>query len=196
MKKLLIMLVAGASLTWLTAACDSEPKNPGDFNVACELTLDNVVQSIGAKNGRTYPLVVFHENPDTQFRVNYVLRDTVWAADGTVEKVNTTDTFYLRRAHIHFYDTECIMLPFERDTLEIKLFSNARWNCPAPERKGIPWLFNQINSGGGDNKLLFNTDINFDDRHIQNTSLYVFTSDSAVMYRLNFNQYGFGEKPE
>lgn len=188
------MLAAGANLLWLTAACDNEPKNPGDFSVACELTLDNVVQSLGVYNGQTYPLVVFHENPDTQFRVSYVLRDTVWDAQGNIEKVNTTDTFYLRNAHIHFYDTETIVLPYTPDTLEFNLYSNAKWNSPSPERKGVPWLYMLTNTGGGDSKITFRVDPNPSTLRASNASFYVFTSDSSVMYRLNFNQYGYRDQ--
>lgn len=211
MKKLLGFAIAvGALLTIMS--CEDEAENPGDFNLKAELTLDSLVTST---LGRSYVLeeeAVFdtaytntYEKRDTTFEVdaegNFVLdslgkKIPVIGSDGQyIIKIDTITFRTGRRGRFH--KMKLIKLESPADTFTIHIRSNAKWRAPEYAPKKAQWFFNyNLRTGGnsltgnGDGYFYFRTVRNKNKTRVEPVPQYILTSDSAVMYQLNFGQAG------
>lgn len=211
MKKLLGFAIAvGALLTIMS--CEDEAENPGNFNLKAELTLDSLVTST---LGRSYVLeeeAVFdtaytstYEKRDTTFEVdaegNFVLDEKgkkipVIGGDGKyIIKIDTITFRTGRRGKFH--KMKLIKLESPADTFTIHIRSNAKWRAPEYAPKKAQWFFNyNLRTGGnsltgnGDSYFYFRTVRNKNKTRVEPVPQYILTSDSAVMYQLNFGQAG------
>lgn len=213
MKKLLgFAMAVGALFTIMS--CEEEAENPGNFNLKAELTLDSIMTST---LGHSYVLeeeAVF----DTAYTDTYEKRDTTFETDaegnfvldgngkkipvigGDGKYIIKIDTITFRTGKRGVYHKmKMITLESPADTFTIHLQSNAKWRAPepvAPEGK-VQWFFN-YNLRTGGNSLTGNGDGHFYFRTLRNknyarktpVSQEIFTSDSTVMYQLNFGQAG------
>ena len=197
MKKLLYISAVGLSLAALSA-CESEPKNPGDFSVKSELT---VVDIKSQTTGDVYPLVVARL-VDTTYHYYYNVNDTlkdaagvpVLGPDGNLQ-ITTEEKFYLSKKTAKLTEFEPVIFPsftdVPYDTLAMNLTSNAAWEAPDP-KTAVSWYANVNSSqrGGGDGTIYFSV------RQFANKmSKYVvtqdvFTRDSMQMYRFTFRHTG------
>lgn len=179
MKKLFYLLVL-ATVVGVTAGCDNEPKNPGDYSVKSELSLGDVVSLV---TGDTYPVRIVRET-DTIYQHEYTRTDSV---------TGVTDTLYYgSKFTARFYEAEPIWLGSAADTFRLELKTNAKWSAPTPiPSTGAQWFYIESgNQGGGDSEIVFRVPRNRNASRATTSYLEVFTSDSTVMYRLPFRQYG------
>lgn len=179
MKKLFYLLVLAAAVG-ITAGCDNEPKNPGDFTVKSELTLGDVVSLV---NGEVYPIHIVRET-DTVYQHEYTRTDTVTGVIDTL--------YYGSQFTARFYEAAPIWLGAQADTFRIQVRTNARWNAPTPTpTTGAQWYYIESgNQGGGDSEIVFRVARNRNASRVSTSYLEVFTNDSTVMYRVPFRQYG------
>ncbi len=211
MKKLIgFAMAVGALLTLLS--CEEEAENPGDFSLKAELTIDSVITST---LGHKYILeeeAVFdtaytntYEKRDTTFEVdddgNFVLDDKgkkipVIGGDGKLIIKIDTITFRTGKRGV-FHKMKLIKLESPADTFTIHIRSNAKWRAPEYAPKKAQWFFNYnlrtgSNSltGNGDSYFYFRTLRNKNKTRVEPVPQYILTSDSAVMYQLNFGQAG------
>ena len=211
MKKLIgFAMAVGALLTLLS--CEEEAENPGDFSLKAELTIDSVITST---LGHKYILeeeAVFdtaytntYEKRDTTFEVdddgNFVLDEKgkkipVIGGDGKLIIKIDTITFRTGKRGV-FHKMKLIKLESTADTFTIHIRSNAKWRAPEYAPKKAQWFFNYnlrtgSNSltGNGDSYFYFRTLRNKNKTRVEPVPQYILTSDSAVMYQLNFGQAG------
>ena len=212
MKKLLGFALA-VGLVFTVLSCEDEAENPGDFNLKSTLTIDPMVMT--STSGLTYNLeeeAVYdtaftssYEKKDTTFEVdadgNFVIgpdgkKVPVIGDDGNIIVNSTTITFKTGKRAV-FHKMKMIKLESPADTFTIHLKSNARWKAPqyAPEK--AQWFFNynlrtggNSLTGGGDGNFYFRTLRNKNKTRVEPVPQYIFTSDSTVMYQLNFGQAG------
>lgn len=215
MKKLIYFVSLGLVLCFF--ACDKEAENPGDFDLKAELSFDPMV--VTSLHGQSYVLeeeAVFdtaytdtYEKIDTTFETdangNFVLDEKgkkipVIGGDGKVITTSTPVTFRTGKKGV-FHKMKLITLESKADTFTIHIKSNAKWLAPqyAPEK--AQWFFN-YNLRTGGNTLMGGGDGDFNFRTIRNKNYakkelvpqYIYTSDSTVMYQLNFGQSGEKDK--
>ena len=187
-------------------SCENTPKNPGDFSKACTLQIDGPIVSL--KTGKSYPLTVARET-DTVYKYLYVLKDTVWdeenpgkpllGPDGQPQTKDDSVYIYSKiRARLVEMDT--VFLPALIDTFSLDIVSNARWRAEQPSVKGkdVQWYFNHNSSttGGGTSVLQFRTIFNMFNMRTNTMVQQIITSDSTVMYRIPFKQYGLRDQPK
>ena len=211
MKKLIgFAMAVGALLTILS--CEDEAENPGDFSLNAELTIDSVVTStLGHRYILEEEAVLdtaytnTYEKRDTTFEVdddgNFVLDDKgkkipVIGGDGKLIIKVDTITFRTGKRGV-FHKMKLIKLESTADTFTIHIRSNAKWRAPEYAPKKAQWFFNYnlrtgSNSltGNGDSYFYFRTLRNKNKTRVEPVPQYILTSDSAVMYQLNFVQAG------
>ena len=205
MKKIIFIISLGLSFCFF--ACDKEAENPGDFNLKAELTFDPM--AVTSLHGQSYVLeeeAVFdtaytdtYEKIDTTFEKdadgNYILDEKgkkvpVIGTDGKVVTTSTTITFLTGKKGV-FHKMKLIKLASWADTFHVHIKSNAKWLAPeyAPEK--AQWFFNYNSlSGGGEGDFYFRTIRNKNYSKKELVPQYIYTSDSTVMYQLNFGQAG------
>lgn len=200
MKKLLLFIVLFGAMSTIVS-CEKVAENPGDYDLKATLELGSVVTSIG---GTEYPLTVSREI-DTTYRYSYTENDTTKDANGDPvigedgNLIIRTDTlWYTGITSARYIEMEPILLPSTADTFSIKLTSNARWRAPLPSAgTGVQWYFSYnittggtSLTGGGDSEVDFRVTRNRGRQRAVTAVQYIFTSDSTVMYKLQFNQSG------
>lgn len=187
-------------------SCENTPKNPGDFNKACTLQVEGPVVSL--KTGKSYPLTIARET-DTVYKYLYVLKDTIWdpedpqkpllGPDGKPQTIDDSVYIY-SKIKARLVEMEPVYLPGAVDTFSLDIVSNARWRAEAPQAKGkdVQWYFNHNSSttGGGTSVLQFRTIRNRSNVRPNVMMQQIITSDSSVMYRIPFIQYGEKDQPE
>lgn len=204
-------MAMGLGLTILS--CEDEAENPGDFNLKSELTMDPMVMV--STSGLSYTLeeetaydTVFtntFEKIDTTFEVdangNFVLDSNgkkipVIGSDGRLVTTTTPITFETGKRG-RFHKMKMIMLEPAADTFTIHIKSNARWRAPQYAPTKAQWFFNynlrtdgNSLTGNGDGYFYFRTLRNKNKTRVEPVPQYIFTSDSTVMYQLNFGQAG------
>lgn len=190
MKKIFYLIAAGV-LAHFIVACDNEPKNPGDFGVKAELSLGDITSTV---TGDVYKLSVSRKI-DTIFRTAVTRWDTIFDEKGEFVS-RTQDTIWVpAKFTTNFYEMEPIVLPEYADTFNLPLKTNAKWLSPTPEIVNVQWLYNEATTGGGgDGHITFRIARNRNYKRTTYTDMYVFTSDSTVMYKIPFTQKG--EKDE
>lgn len=194
-----VVLAAG-----LVVSCESDPKNPGDFTKAATLEITGPVVSL--KTGKTYDLKVARET-DTVYKYLYVLKDTVFDENGKPvigpdgKPIATDDSVYIySKIKAKLIEMEPLFLPGPADTFNLDITSNARWLATEPVKENdddVQWYhnFNSTHSGGGNSSLQFYTDRKRGSRRDNVMVQQVITSDSTIMYRIPFYQYGEGDQP-
>lgn len=195
-------------------SCEEEAENPGDFNLKSELTLDSVLTST---LGRRYVLEE-EEVFDTAYTDTYEKRDTTFETDAEgnfvldekgkkipvigndgkyIIKIDTI-TFRTGKRGV-FHKMKMIKLEWEEDTFTMHIKSNAKWRAPEPvmpEGK-VQWFYNyNLRTGGnsltgnGNSSFYFRVDKNKNYSRKNSVSQLIFTSDSTVMYQIEFGQAG------
>lgn len=211
MKKLFAFALAGITLTFLS--CEDEAENPGDFNLKAELTMDPMLMT--STSGLTYTLeeeevfdTVFtstFEKIDTTFEVDangdFVIGEDgkkipVIGSDGNIVTTKTPVTFETGKRGV-FHRMKLIKLESKADTFTIHIKSNAKWLAPQYAPTKAQWFFNynlrtdgNSLTGNGDGYFYFRTIRNKNKTRVEPVPQYIFTSDSTVMYQLNFGQAG------
>ena len=199
-------LVAAAAVAGMVISCENEPKNPGDFSKATTLAINGQVVSL--VTGKTYDLKVADER-DTVYKYLYVLKDTLRTVEGTDTVpvigpdgkpiVNDDSVYVYSKITARFIEMEPIYLPAEPDTFSFNIESNARWlaGVPSVPDKCTTWYFNHnsTTTGGGDSHVEFRTILNRSKIRVNAAYQEVLTSDSAIMYRIPFFQYGRSDQP-
>lgn len=199
MKKLAYIVGLGLALGMI-CSCEDEPKNPGNFDQAAELSLDGLIIST-VHSPMTYPLEV-NDRRDTTYARVYNLIDTVYRIDehGDSVKVygedgkvlvNKRDTIILSKKTAALIEYKPVMLEPDADTITFKLFTNARWMASDPKNVSS-WLFNyQVTiQGGGDSKVIVTCGRNRSANARGPVYQYVYTSDSMVCCKVPFYQMG------
>ena len=197
MKKLLYLSAAALLLGGL-AACESEPENPGDYNVKSELTVNQITSLV---TGDVYPLQVAR-SIDTTYHYYYNVYDTVkdasgepiLGADGKLQ-ISSEQKYYLSKITAKLVEFDTIFFPsfpdVAVDTLSLSITSNANWLAPEI-KNAVTWYanVNASNKGGGDGYFMFSVNqfINVLSRHKVQQDL--FTRDSTLMYRFHFRHTG------
>lgn len=196
MKKLLLLPAAAMLLT--LAACENEPKNPGDFSVRSELRIGELRSLV---TGDVYPLKVLRET-DTVYQYSYEVNDTAKGPDGKPLlrpdgqlDITTTTKWYDGKKTAHFTEYEPVYLPsFENvpvDTFELHIYSNANWLAPAPAST-VTWFknINASTAGGGEGAVSFtvNQFKNELSKHV--AEQIVMTKDSIEMARIYIRHTG------
>ncbi len=200
MKKILYLLV-GIELLFFAVSCEEKAKNPGDFNLKAELTMDNQLIST---LGESFELKAFN-TIDSTYRYSAYKNDTLKDSEGKPiigpdgKLVITIDTiYYYSKITAKFIEMDTINLPAKADTFTIKLKSNARWRAPVPSPGDKAQWFYNYNiltggtsiSGGGDGVLQFRVSRNRNKKRPLDAVQYIYTNDSTIMYRLVFSQAG------
>lgn len=211
MKRLLGFACIGLVLGIL--ACEEEATNPGDFNLKAELTMNPM--QVTSTGGQSYVLeeeAVFdtaytssYEKKDTAFERNpdgsFVLDERgrkipVIGNDGNL--IIQTDTIiFLTGKKGTFHQMKLIKLESKADTFTIHIKSNAKWLAPQYAPTKAQWFFNYnlrtggtSLTGGGDSDFYFRTLRNKNYSRKELVPQHIYTSDSTVMYQLNFGQAG------
>lgn len=196
MKKLLY--IAAACLMASVAACEDDPKNPGDFGMKSVLELTNI-RSL--TNGQVYPLSVAR-TIDTTYHYYYNVYDTVKDAEGNPIlgtdgklQISTEEKFYLSKITAKLVEFDTIFFPsFEGvalDTMSLDIKSNANWRAPELVN-AVTWysVVNASSTGGGDGAFLFSVKQFKNDLSKHIVKQDIFTRDSTLMFRLYFRHYG------
>lgn len=212
MKKLLGFVMA-MGLVFTVLSCEDEAENPGDFSLKAELTFDPMIMT--STSGLTYTLeeeAVYdtaftstYEKIDTTFEVDengdFVIGEDgkkvpVIGDDGHLVTTSTTITYETGKRGV-FHKMKMIKLEPAADTFTIHIKSNAMWRAPQYAPKKAQWFFNynlrtdgNSLTGGGDGYFYFRTLRNKNKTRVEPVPQYIFTSDSTVMYQLNFSQAG------
>ena len=200
-------------MAFMILSCEDEAVNPGDFNLKAELTMDPM--TVVSTGGQSYTIeeeAVYdtlytssYEKVDTTFQVdangNYVLDDNgkkipVIGDDGKMVTSTSIITFKTGKKGV-FHRMKLIKLESTADTFTIHIKSNALWKAPQYAPTKAQWFFNYNlrtggNSlmGGGNGYFYFRTLRNKNKTRVENVPQYIFTSDSTIMYQLNFGQAG------
>ena len=193
-------------------ACDPDDAADEAF-ISPELTFDPM--SVTSEGGQSYILeeeAVFdtlytdtYEKKDTTFETNddgsFVLDEhgkkvPVIGTDGNLVITSTPVTFRTGKKGV-FHKMKLITLASKADTFTIHIKSNAKWLAPQYAPSKVQWFFNYNlrtggNSlmGGGNGYFYFRTIRNKNYARKELVPQYIFTSDSTVMYQLNFGQSG------
>lgn len=212
MKKLLGLTIA-MGMVFAILSCEDAAENPGDFNLKAELTMDPMI--VTSTGGQTYTFeeeAVFDtaftstfEKIDTTFEVDangdFVIGDDgkkvpVIGDDGHIITTATPITFETGKKGV-FHRMKMIKLESKADTFTVHIKSNARWRAPQYAPTKVQWFFNynlrtdgNSLTGNGDGYFYFRTIRNKNKTRVEPVPQYIFTSDSTVMYQLNFVQAG------
>ena len=212
MRKLLGFALMGILLTG-TLSCEDEATNPGDFNMKSELSLDPML--VTSILGQQYALEVEAEY-DTAFTSTYEKNDTTFEVDGSGNPIigsdgkkvpvigpdgkvvyTTREVEFKTGKTAHFYKMKMVKLDSRADTFTIHIKSNAMWRAPQYAPKKAQWFFNYnlrtggtSLQGGGDGYFYFRTLRNKNKTRVEPVPQNIYTSDSTVMYQLNFSQAG------
>ncbi len=186
----------------LAISCEKESYNYGDKNLLSSLSIVSVTDSVGGYN-------YDYENPecsDTTYVYYYIDRDTTYTDDGGIDEI-IKDTVYYNGMTAKLYTLPVIVLPSYKNRLYIELESNARWNVPAISFKsGQDWIFNSKVTGIGDAIIDYRVgartyglpdnlvDIVTIPIRRDTVTQYLTTSDSTVMYKLQFTQKSMTEE--
>lgn len=192
MKKLIYLLFFSCFLM-ICISCEKEATNPGDFNQKC--TLD--VYGISTTSGNEYEFEITRSIDSTYMRY-YIEPDTLRGEDGEPLKddfgklIIENDTIhYPGNITGRFVEVGPILLKPNIDTISIHLRSNAKWSAPMPDAGGrVQWFFTQRLGGGGDSKVIATVTRNRNKRRAVSAVQYVLTPDSAVLYKITFDQSG------
>jgi hypothetical protein len=146
-----------------------------------------------------------YEKVDTTFEVdadgNYVLDENgkkrpVIGSDGNLILTKTPITFQTGKKGV-FHRMKLITLDASADTFTIHIKSNSLWKAPQYAPSKAQWFYNynlrtggNSLTGGGDGYFYFRTLRNKNKTRVEPVPQYIFTSDSTVMYQLNFGQAG------
>lgn len=197
MKKLLY-LAAATGLLASVAACEDDPKNPGDFSLKSEL---EITQVRSLSNGEIYPLTVAR-TIDTTYHYYYTVYDTVKDAEGNPVlgtdgklQISSEEKFYLSKITAKMVEFDTIFFPsFEGlavDTLSLDIKSNANWKAPELVTPVIWYnVVNSSSSGGGDGSFVFSVNQFKNELSKHKVLQDLFTRDSTLMFRLHFRHYG------
>lgn len=212
MRKLLGFALMGIILSGILS-CEDEATNPGDFNLKSELSLDPML--VTSTLGQQYALEVEAEY-DTAFTSTYEKNDTTFEVDGNGNPIigsdgnkvpvigpdgkvvyTTTEVEFKTGKKAHFYKMKMVTLDSRADTFTIHIKSNAMWRAPQYAPKKAQWFFNYnlrtggtSLQGGGDGYFYFRTLRNKNKKRVEPVPQNIYTSDSTVMYQLNFSQAG------
>lgn len=212
MRKLLGLALTMSVVTALLS-CEDEAKNPGNFNLKAELTMAPML--VTSTGGQSYTLeeeavfdTVFtstYEKADTTFETDangdFVIgadgkKVPVIGADGHLIITKTPITFETGKRGV-FHRMKPIKLESKADTFTIHIKSNAQWRAPQYVPTRAQWFFNyNLRTGGnsltgnGDGYFYFRTIRNKNKTRVEPVPQYIFTSDSTVVYQLNFGQAG------
>lgn len=197
-------IVAALLAAGMVISCEDTPKNPGDFGKASALSIEGPIKSL--VTGKTYDLKVARET-DTVYKYLYVLKDTVLDEAGNPvigpdgKPVAVDDSVYIySKIKAKLIEMEPVYLPATPDTFALDVNSNARWYATSPSVPSgfTAWYFNHNSStsGGGNSELQFRTTPNRSTIRKNAAFQYIITSDSTVMYRIPFFQYGRRDQPE
>jgi hypothetical protein len=181
----------------ILSACTEEIPVYGDKDLASELQIVNITDSVG---GTVYS---YECTPrDTTYEYFYLQPDTIFNSDGTVNKIEK-DTVYYYGKTAKLYALPELVLPAYKNRLYIELQSNARWNAPQilfkSERE--TWISNANVAGIADAIIDYNIQpreygfpagITIPIRRKAVTQ-YVYTQDSTVMYEIRFSQKSMTE---
>jgi hypothetical protein len=194
-------------------SCEDEPENPGDFNLKSELSMDPMmVTSVGGQSYALEEEAVYdtlytssYEKRDTTFRVdgsgNYILDENgkkipEIGSDGNIIVSIDTIVFQTGKRGV-FHKMKLVKLESKADTFTIHIKSNALWKAPQYAPTKAQWFFNynlrtggNSLTGGGDGYFYFRTLRNKNKTRVEPVPQYIYTSDSTVMYQLNFGQAG------
>lgn len=188
MKKIFYLIAAGV-LTCSVVACQDEPSNPGDYSVQSQLSLSDIYS---LTNDAVYPIEIARTVDTVFYTWKVTKRDTTFdPATGEVLDIKN-DTLFTPTHYCKFYEAAPIMLPMPADTFRIDITSNARWLSPVPAKpRGSSAIYNDATtSGGGSSYLVFYTDPNENATRKVSADMFIYTSDSTVMYKLPFLQAG------
>lgn len=188
MKKI-YYLIAGLIVAWGIVSCDNEPKNPGDFTVKSTMSIIDIVSQT---SGDVYNLSVA-KSVDTVFRKGTQVWDTIWDANGEFVDRKPDTVWNYSNFTTQFIEMQPVILPAKADTFNINISTNAKWNAPTPVTNDLPWIYNDAAiSGGGDGTVVFRTtrNRNFSRLESDYMTMYIYTSDSTVFYKIPFGQYG------
>lgn len=195
MKKILY-LIALCAVAWGLGSCDDEPENPGDFDLACEISTGDVVVSL--VTGEQYSISIARQI-DTVYQHEYYLRDTLKDENGEPVEINgklqiDIDTLYYPSTYTARYlESAPILLPAQADTFEVAIYTNSRWIAPVPDNNGLAqWFFNYNSSttGCGDGKMQFRTTRNRGVERRNWAAQKIFSQDTTIMLNLIFRQSG------
>ena len=185
MKKI-FYLIAAIGITWGVVSCDNEPKNPGDFNVKANLTFSDLVSTT---TGETYKFNVAR-SIDSIYKYKVALYDSIFDENGKFVQRQVKDSVYIPASFTtKFIEMEPVILPSYADTFYLELQTNARWIATEPD--GTLWLYNEsTTTGGGDGFISLRSARNRNGTRKNYSNMYVYTSDSTVMYKIPFGQIG------
>lgn len=188
----------------VVVSCENEPKNPGDFSKTCTLEITGPVVSL--RTGKSYPMTVARET-DTVYKYLYVLKDTVFdengkpviGSDGKIV-ANDDSVYVYSKIKARLVEMAPVYLPCQPDTFKLDIESNARWRADQPAVKGseTQWYinYNSTTAGGGSSNLQFRVTRNRGYTMPNVIMQQIITSDSSIMYRIPFYQYGQKDMPE
>ena len=188
MRKLLYMAATGIAIGGLITACDNEPKNPGDFSIKSQMSLSDIVSQ---KTGTQYPLRQTNAF-DTVLGNMVTVYDSIFDDQGEFVERKGHDSLVNSKVTTRFIEFEPIMLPVAADTFAINITTNARWVSPQPTKpRGASQIYNDATtSGGGNGTLIFRTDKNINATRQVPADMYIYTSDSTIMYKIPLLQEG------
>ena len=178
-------------------ACEKEYTNPGDFNIKADLKLTGIV----TRSGKLLPLNVLRSIDTTYMRPS-VKNDTARDANGEYMKdefgkyiISKITTFYKSDITGKYLEIEPILFDARADTIDIMMESNSKWIASAPVKgTQAAWYFQILSTGGGNGKATSRTVKNGSaTRRLESVVQYILTPDSAVLYKLVFNQKGINE---
>lgn len=216
MKRIVCLAFVGLTLSGMLS-CEEKAENPGDFNLKSELSMDPML--VTSTLGQSYVLeeeAVYdtaytdtYDRRDTTFEVdangNFVLDEKgkkipVIGNDGNLI-ITTTPVTFLTGKKGTFHKMKLIKLESKADTFTIHIKSNALWKAPQYAPQKAQWFFNynlrtggSSLMGGGDGYFYFRTLRNKNYSRKELVPQYIYTSDSTVMYQLNFGQAGEKDK--
>lgn len=186
MKKI-FYLIAAVGLTWTVVSCDNEPKNPGDYSIASEMSLSDIVSQV---DGKVYALQVAR-SVDSVFGTNVTVWDTIWDDNGEFLERSSRVVWVPAKFTTKYVEYEPVFLPIPADTFAINIYSNAKWTSPQPTRpRGGVQFYNLTTGGGGDGTLLFRSDYNEFYNTTAPAALNIYSSDSTVYHKVLLHQYG------
>lgn len=179
------------------ASCDDKITNPGDFSIQSELQIVSVTDTMG----NIYPVQIARAI-DTTYVYSRSVKDTLKDANGTLIydsqnklTINTIMVPFTSMKTAKYYEISPIVLVSSANELRIRIASNARWQAPTPNfGTKIPWVFTQINNGGGDASIKVKINKGLATKRRSPLGVqYVFTRDSLTLCKLVFDQKALNE---
>lgn len=185
MKKI-FYLIAALGLSWGVVSCDNEPKNPGDHSVVADVTFGNFVSVV---SGETFP-IEYAKVFDTIFQYEVPRYDSIFNEDGEFERRQLRDTIIVPATFkTRWYEAKPLEFSNVADTVEIPVFSNARWKCLTTDlTQEWPTVEGPAQWGNGDGSFKLNLGTNRWKFNVKGT-LVIHTSDSTLFYSIPIVQY-------